>query len=41
LSPPTARTCFFVLLLPEYASKAKLEAKVKAAIQESEGFGLM
>lgn len=38
---PTASTCFYTLLLPEYATAAKLEAKLKAAIRESEGFGLM
>lgn len=38
---PTAHTCFSHLLLPEYSSKDKLRTKLKAAIGESEGFGLM
>lgn len=38
---PTAATCFYTLLIPEYADRAKLETKLKAAIRESEGFGLM
>lgn len=38
---PSASTCFNVLHLPEYADRAKLEAKLRAAIKESEGFGLM
>jgi ubiquitin-protein ligase E3 A len=38
---PTAHTCFSHLLLPDYSSKDKLRNKLKAAIVESEGFGLM
>ncbi|KAG6544026.1 hypothetical protein Mapa_014549 [Marchantia paleacea] len=37
---PTAQTCFNILLLPEYSSKAKLENRLKVAIQNSTGFGL-
>jgi ubiquitin-protein ligase E3 A len=38
---PTASTCFYTLLLPEYATEEKLQGKLKAAIKESQGFGLM
>ncbi len=38
---PTASTCFFTLLLPQYKTKDKMSAKLKAAIAESEGFGLV
>jgi len=38
---PSAHTCFNHLLIPEYSSKAKLIAKLRAAIEESEGFGLI
>lgn len=37
---PTSHTCFNVLMLPEYSSKAKLEQRLKLAIQNSTGFGL-
>eukprot|EP00798_Chlamydomonas_sp_ICE-L_P023306 gene23306-30543_t len=37
---PTSHTCFNTLLLPEYASKAKLASLLKLAIMNSEGFGL-
>jgi ubiquitin-protein ligase E3 A len=37
----TAHTCFNHVLLPEYSSRDKLETKLRAAIQESEGFGLI
>lgn len=37
---PTASTCFNTILLPQYASKEKLQQKLVIAIQESEGFGL-
>ncbi|OAE31917.1 hypothetical protein AXG93_4485s1040 [Marchantia polymorpha subsp. ruderalis] len=37
---PTAQTCFNILLLPEYSGKAKLENRLKVAIQNSTGFGL-
>ncbi|KAA0152091.1 hypothetical protein FNF29_04205 [Cafeteria roenbergensis] len=38
---PSAHTCFSHMLLPEYESKDKLVAKLRSAILESEGFGLM
>ena len=38
---PTSHTCFNHLLLPEYSSKAKLETKLRAAISQAEGFGLL
>lgn len=38
---PTASTCFVTLLLPDYATREKLETKLRAAIAESEGFGLI
>lgn len=38
---PTSHTCFNHLLLPEYESKEKLETKLRLAIAQSEGFGLM
>jgi alpha-tubulin suppressor-like RCC1 family protein len=37
---PTSHTCFNILMLPEYASKAKLEDRLLKAIHECEGFGL-
>lgn len=37
---PTAFTCFNLLLLPRYSSEAMLSAKIRAAITNSEGFGL-
>ncbi|EWM28462.1 hect e3 ubiquitin [Nannochloropsis gaditana] len=37
---PSAHTCFNHLLLPLYSSKEKLEAKLKAAMLNSEGFGV-
>lgn len=37
---PTSHTCFNTLLLPEYASKAKLAHMLRLAILNSEGFGL-
>ncbi|GBG30354.1 Ubiquitin-protein ligase, putative [Hondaea fermentalgiana] len=37
---PTASTCFNILLVPEYTSKAKLELKLMLAMQNAEGFGL-
>lgn len=39
-SPSCAYSCFNHLLLPLYSSKEKLEAKLKAAMLNSEGFGL-
>ncbi|KAK9871311.1 hypothetical protein WA026_011579 [Henosepilachna vigintioctopunctata] len=38
---PTAHTCFNVLLLPEYSSKAKLEDRLLKAIKYSKGFGML
>jgi len=38
---PTAHTCFNHLLLPEYKSKEKLKEKLKKAINNAEGFGLL
>ncbi len=37
---PSAHTCFNVLLLPDYASQAKLRAKLLTAIDNAQGFGL-
>jgi len=37
---PTASTCYNVLLLPGYASKEKLRAKLITAIENATGFGL-
>lgn len=37
---PTSHTCFNVLLLPDYATRAKLRELLLVAIQNSEGFGL-
>eukprot|EP00042_Codosiga_hollandica_P029557 m.164288 g.164288 ORF g.164288 m.164288 type:complete len:707 (-) comp53102_c0_seq3:182-2302(-) len=37
---PTAHTCFNVLLLPHYSSKAKLESLLRKAILHAEGFGM-
>lgn len=37
---PTASTCFNTLLLPEYASEAKLGERLRTAIAECAGFGL-
>lgn len=37
---PTSRTCFNVLLLPEYTSRAKLRDRLSTAIRNSKGFGL-
>ncbi|CAG8502201.1 6150_t:CDS:2 [Acaulospora colombiana] len=36
---PTARTCFGVLLLPDYSTKAKLRDRLLVAIQNGRGFG--
>lgn len=38
---PTAHTCFNVLLLPEYTTKAKLEDRLMKAINYSKGFGML
>lgn len=37
---PTALTCFSRLLLPEYASEAKLRKLLLLAIENATGFGL-
>eukprot|EP00177_Eucheuma_denticulatum_P005230 GFKZ01009528.1.p1 GENE.GFKZ01009528.1~~GFKZ01009528.1.p1 ORF type:complete len:1158 (+),score=162.41 GFKZ01009528.1:135-3608(+) len=37
---PTSHTCFNVLLLPEYATRAKLRDRLSTAIRNSKGFGL-
>ncbi len=37
---PTSHTCFNILLLPEYSSESKLEAKLRVALENAEGFGL-
>jgi ubiquitin-protein ligase E3 A len=37
---PTSHTCFNVLLLPDYGSRAKLRTLLLLAIQNSTGFGL-
>ena len=38
---PAAHICFNTLDLPEYNSPAKLERKLKYALQNTEGFGLV
>eukprot|EP00834_Sanchytrium_tribonematis_P005088 NODE_286_length_10728_cov_0.553298.p10 type:complete len:115 gc:universal NODE_286_length_10728_cov_0.553298:4436-4092(-) len=38
---PTAHTCFNVLLLNEYSSRLKLKEKLRTAILNAEGFGLL
>jgi hypothetical protein len=37
---PVAHTCFAILGLPDYPTKAMLEAKLRIVIEHSEGFGL-
>ncbi|CDF41148.1 unnamed protein product [Chondrus crispus] len=37
---PTSHTCFNVLLLPHYATRAKLRDRLSTAIRNSKGFGL-
>ena len=37
---PTSHTCFNTLLLPAYASKEKLQDRLRLAIMNAEGFGL-
>ncbi|EFN57786.1 hypothetical protein CHLNCDRAFT_21324 [Chlorella variabilis] len=37
---PTSHTCFNSLLLPEYASKDRLRAKLLTAVENAQGFGL-
>jgi len=38
---PCAHTCFQYLLMPEYSSKEKLARKLRCAIENAEGFGLI
>ena len=38
---PVAHTCFNLLDLPKYSSKAVLQDKLVMAIQQTEGFGLV
>ncbi|KAI9222598.1 hypothetical protein BC828DRAFT_345885 [Blastocladiella britannica] len=38
---PSAHTCFNVLLLPEYATREKVQVMVGRAVAHMEGFGLM
>jgi len=38
---PTSHTCFNHLLLPDYITYEKLEQKLRLAIHQSEGFGLL
>ena len=38
---PTSLTCFGRLLLPEYSSRKKLKEKLKIAIENSRGFGVI
>lgn len=38
---PTAHTCFNHLLIPEYADKDKLRKKLKLAVANNQGFGLI
>ncbi|GMH43518.1 hypothetical protein BSKO_11440 [Bryopsis sp. KO-2023] len=37
---PSSHTCFNVVLLPEYASKEKLQERITLAIENAQGFGL-
>ena len=39
-SLPTASTCFKTLLLPVYTTRALLEARLRLAVENAEGFGL-
>lgn len=38
---PTSMTCFGRLLIPEYNEKEKLARKLKIALENSEGFGVV
>jgi ubiquitin-protein ligase E3 A len=38
---PQAHTCFNHLLLPEYASREKLQERLMTAISNAEGFGMI
>ena len=40
MSLPTAHTCFNMLSLPEYGSRAKLRDRLCTAIQNAKGFGI-
>ena len=37
---PTAHTCFNLLSMPEYTSRAKLRDRLSVAINNAQGFGL-
>ena len=37
---PTSHTCFNMLCLPAYQSRAKLRDRLEIAIRNSQGFGL-
>mmetsp|Transcript_14397 Transcript_14397/g.35955 ORF Transcript_14397/g.35955 Transcript_14397/m.35955 type:complete len:2085 (-) Transcript_14397:337-6591(-) len=37
---PTSHTCYNILLLPEYSSRAKLDRLLRIAIGNAEGFGM-
>ena len=37
---PSAHTCFNILILPEYSSKAKLQERLTFAVENAHGFGL-
>ena len=37
---PTAHTCFNLLAIPEYKSRAKLRDRLGIAIHNAQGFGL-
>mmetsp|Transcript_2710 Transcript_2710/g.3168 ORF Transcript_2710/g.3168 Transcript_2710/m.3168 type:complete len:107 (-) Transcript_2710:34-354(-) len=38
---PCAQTCFNLLLLPEYSTRARLKEALLLAIENSEGFGML
>jgi len=38
---PVAHTCFNQLLLPAYKSKEKMSQKLKQAVENCEGFGIV
>jgi hypothetical protein len=37
---PTASTCYQTLILPVYATRERLESRLRLAIENAEGFGL-
>ena len=37
---PTAHTCFNILLLPDYCTRAKMRERILLAIENAQGFGL-